>query len=232
MKTFLHAPEKGLGLCLVQAGLILMSIILPGFLIKNPNLSFVLLLTGGWLIWTFAEYAIHRFLMHELVLPGKKSDILNHQRHHQHPHDLKVKAIHRFYVLVIGIGISIIAFKLQNAFTILAGFFLGFLIYNYLHLLLHHPFGALVLPKIQRAHILHHTRYPNRGYSFSTILWDWLFETLPPENAEITEKMKQNFFGLPGLDKKKKDNPRAPIYLQRKSKRCTITFPSPTGVGP
>lgn len=197
MKTFLNSPEKDLGLCLVQASLILLSIIFLGLWIQDPSLSFALLLAGGWLIWTFVEYATHRFLMHELVIPGKKSDILNHQRHHQHPHDIKVKPHHRLVVLIFGIGILAIAFKLQNAFTILAGFFLGFLIYNYLHFLLHHPIGKHILPKIQRANILHHTRYPHRGYSFSTILWDWLFDTLPPKDAVITQKMEQNFFGQP-----------------------------------
>lgn len=195
MKTSRKTPEKELGKCFFQASLILMSINLFGFLVKNPSLSFVILLIGGWLTWTFVEYAIHRFLMHELIVPGAKSDLLNHQRHHQHPNDIKVKPIHRLGVMILGIGLLIIALKVQNAFTILAGFFIGFLIYNYLHYLLHRPLGKILLPKIQKAHILHHTRYPYCGYSFSTILWDWLFDTLPPKDAVVSEKMMENFFG-------------------------------------
>lgn len=195
MKNRIETSSADLGKCFLKASLILTSILFLGFYLENTTLSFILLLSAGWLMWTFVEYSIHRFLMHELIVPGSKSDILNHQHHHQHPHELKVKPIHRLSVLILGIGVFILAFKLQNSFTILAGFIIGFLIYNYLHYLLHLPIGRYFLPKIQKAHILHHTRYPYCGYSFSTILWDWLFDTLPPRDAEVTEKMKENFFG-------------------------------------
>ncbi|MDX5340739.1 MAG: sterol desaturase family protein [Cyclobacteriaceae bacterium] len=217
MKTYLHAPEKELGKCFFQASLILISVIFFGLICENPIASFLILLAGGWLTWTFVEYAIHRFLMHELIIPGKKADILNHQRHHQHPHDLKVKPIHRVGVLLLAMVLLGIALKVQNAFTILAGFFIGFLIYNYLHYILHHPAGKYILPKIQKAHILHHTRYPTCGYSFSTILWDWLFDTLPPGNAVVTEKMRENFFGNSFL-KKKPSSKEQNVSLELKNK--------------
>lgn len=196
MKMYITTPNLALGKCLLLASLILLSVILMGFLVEKTWVSFAFLLSGGWLTWTFLEYVIHRFLMHELIVPGGKSDLLNHQHHHQHPHELRVKPIHRLGVLILGIGVLGLALKFQNHFTLLAGFFIGFLIYNYLHYLLHRPIGQYLLPKIQKAHILHHTRYPHCGYSFSTILWDWLFDTLPPKDAVITEKMKENFFGI------------------------------------
>ena len=60
MKTYLHAPEKELGKCFFQASLILISVIFLGLICENPIASFLILLAGGWLTWTFVEYAIHK----------------------------------------------------------------------------------------------------------------------------------------------------------------------------
>lgn len=157
--------------------------------------TFILFLGAGWFMWTFTEYVIHRFLMHELILPGKKDELFNHQHHHQNPSELIIGWPHRLLIGILGgimMGIAI-AYD-RNSFTFFTGFFIGFLLYNFLHYLLHQPIGKYLLPKVQRAHILHHTRYPDCGYSFSTVFWDWLFDTLPPAKAEISEQMKKNYF--------------------------------------
>lgn len=180
--------------CIVKAGLILSGVFTLGFYFQNTPGYFIFLFLGGWLCWTFVEYGIHRFLMHELIVPGKKDTLFHHQEHHQDPSNLKVGLIHRAIIFILGIIVVWIALKLNSTFSILAGFFTGFLMYNFLHYLLHQPICRFILPNIQRAHILHHTRYPNQGYSFSTILWDWLFDTLAPSHIEVTEKMKQFYF--------------------------------------
>jgi sterol desaturase/sphingolipid hydroxylase (fatty acid hydroxylase superfamily) len=161
---------------------------------ENPFSYFITLLVAGWLLWTFTEYVIHRFLMHELIVPGKKDELFHHHQHHQNPSDLRVTWLHRFLVGILGCLILGTAVYLNNSFTFFAGFIIGFIFYNFLHYLLHRPIGGYLFPKIQRAHILHHTRYPQCGYSFSTILWDWLFDTLPPRGAEVTDQMKKNYF--------------------------------------
>lgn len=185
-KTFLH--------CFLKAALILSGVIALGFYLEDTPGYFILLFSGGWLCWTFVEYGIHRFLMHELIVPGKKDTLFHHQEHHQDPSNLRVGFIHRAIILILGLLVVWVALKFNSTFIILAGFFTGFLMYNFLHYLLHQPVCRYILPNIQRAHILHHTRYPNQGYSFSTILWDWLFNTLAPPNIEVTEKMKQFYF--------------------------------------
>lgn len=182
-------------LCFAQASAMLIAIVLLGYAFPGTLWFFAMLFFGGWLAWTFFEYCIHRFFMHELLVPGAEEKLFNHKRHHQHPHDLVVKPVHRLGILLLSLAVVITALKLNNAFTLFAGFATGFLCYNFLHYVLHQPFGKLLLPQIQRSHILHHTRYPHCGYSFSTSLWDWLFDTLPPKEAVVTPKMEEVFFG-------------------------------------
>lgn len=163
--------------------------------LESSTAIFLTLAGSGWLMWTFVEYSIHRFLMHELIVPGKKDELFHHHQHHQNPSELVVGWPHRIVIGVLGGLILTFAIIYENpGFTFFTGFFIGFLFYNFLHYLLHRPIGKFLLPNVQRAHILHHTRFPNCGYSFSTAFWDWLFDTLPPTEAEITEQMKKNYF--------------------------------------
>lgn len=196
MKTSILNPGKNLVFCILVFLFLESCFIVLKSAIENQVWSFIILFFSGWFSWTFVEYGIHRFLMHELIVPGMKDELFHHHQHHQNPGDLKVKWYHRFLIGMLGIFVILTAIFLNNNFTLLAGFFIGFLLYNLLHYLLHRPVGQYILPKIQRTHILHHNRYPRCGYSFSTIFWDWLFDTLPPKEAEVTEQMKQKYFGL------------------------------------
>jgi hypothetical protein len=194
MQTISKNSPRALQLCLIKAALIFAFILSLGFYTKGTPGYFIFLFLGGWLIWTFLEYLIHRFLMHELLIPGQKDTLFHHHEHHSNPSNLKVNFFHRTFTLLLGIMINWVAWERNSTFTIFAGFFTGFLMYNILHYLLHKPVGKYIFPRIQRAHILHHTRYPNQGYSFSTILWDWLFNTLAPAHVHVTEKMRENYF--------------------------------------
>lgn len=195
MKKPKNSPAKNLIFCSSAFLFFEACLLVIAWALENPAAIFGTLFGAGWLMWTFIEYGVHRFLMHELIVPGEKDELFNHQHHHQNPGELVVGWKHRLLIGVLGVLILSSAIVYQNNyFTFFAGFFLGFLFYNFLHYLLHRPIGKFLLPQVQRAHILHHTRYPHCGYSFSTIIWDWLFDTLPPREAEITDQMKLNYF--------------------------------------
>ena len=195
MKNPKSSPQKNLILCSLAFVFFESCLLLIAISLNHQAGTFLLLLSAGWFMWTFAEYVIHRFLMHELIVPGKKDELFKHHHHHQNPSELVVGWTHRLLIGVLGGLMMALAIVYDRyPFTILTGFFIGFLFYNFLHYLLHRPLGKYLLPKVQRAHILHHTRYPNCGYSFSTIFWDWLFDTLPPTEVEVSEQMKKNYF--------------------------------------
>lgn len=194
MKTSTINPARSIALCVLNTVTLWFCLFLLAFSLRSTVGYFIILLFSGWLSWTFVEYIIHRFILHELMVPGYKENLFNHLDHHQNPMNIKISSFQRSISFILGIGLIWIAWELNNLFTLFAGFFIGFLIYSLIHYILHKPYGRYVLPKIQNAHILHHTMYPNCGYSFSTILWDWMYDTLPPKNAEITEQMRINYF--------------------------------------
>jgi hypothetical protein len=194
MNSSTKNQSTGLKFSFLKTGLILSGVFALALSLKDTSGYFLFLFLGGWLCWTFVEYAVHRFLLHELILPGKRDALFHHHEHHIDPHNIKVSFIHRTITLILGIGIIWLAIRLNSLFSVFAGFFTGFLLYSFLHYLLHQPYCRFILPRIQRAHILHHTTHPGQGYSFSTILWDWLFGTLPPPSVEISEKMKKFYF--------------------------------------
>lgn len=194
MKTINKKPAKTIALCFLNFVTILYCLFLLAYSLRHTPGYFILLFITGWLSWTFVEYFVHRFLMHELIVPGKKDDVFNHQVHHQNPKDLKVSFLHRVIIFILGVVLFWKAIELNNLFTLFAGFFMGFLSFNFIHYVLHQPYGKYFFPKIQNTHILHHTRYPTCGYSFSTILWDWMNDTLPPKNATISDQVRINYF--------------------------------------
>ncbi len=194
MKTISKNPAKTIALCILNTSAILYILILLAYSLTETHGYFIFLFISGWLSWTFVEYFVHRFLMHELIVPGRKDNLFNHHEHHQNPNNIIISFLHRTIIFIIGILLFWSAVELNNLFTLFAGFFIGFISFSFIHYILHQPYGKYILPKIQEAHILHHNRYPNCGYSFSTILWDWLYDTLPPKNAEITEQMRINYF--------------------------------------
>lgn len=194
MKTITNNPTRSIALCVLNTATIIYCLFLLAYSLRDTAGYFIILFLAGWLSWTFVEYFVHRFLMHELIVPGNKENLFNHYEHHQNPKNLKVSFFNRSVIFIVGVGLIWIAWELNNLFTLFAGFFTGFITYNFIHFILHQPYGKYILPRIQEAHILHHTRYPNCGYSFSTILWDWMYDTLPPKRAQVTEQMRINYF--------------------------------------
>jgi sterol desaturase/sphingolipid hydroxylase (fatty acid hydroxylase superfamily) len=171
----------------------------------DTRLIFAFLMLTGWLSWTFTEYALHRFWMHNFFRYGKSNLYDIHLEHHKHPKDMKVNGYHRFLTFSFAIVILAVAIYLNNYFTLFAGFCLGFSFYSFLHYLLHQPWCRYIMPNLQKAHIHHHGKYPDKGFSFSVILWDWLFDTLPPKEAEITDKMLSFYFKKDSRNIQKKE---------------------------
>lgn len=180
--------------CFAAYLLIATALLIFATILTDNRLTFTLLLLTGWLSWTFTEYALHRFWMHNFFRFGKSNLYDIHIEHHKHPKDMKVNGYHRFLTFSFAVIILAIAVYLNNYFTLFAGFCLGFSFYSFLHFVLHQPWCRYIMPNLQKAHIHHHGKYPDKGFSFSVILWDWLFETLPPKEAVITDKMLSFYF--------------------------------------
>ncbi|MGZ3952699.1 MAG: sterol desaturase family protein [Flavisolibacter sp.] len=136
----------------------------------------ILLLTG-WCTWTFIEYILHRFWMHDRDSGSRMSEY--HQYHHTHPTERVITNTHRVLMVAILAMLALVAFYLDNYFTLFVGFCFGTEGYFLMHEMIHLKVGQRLFGKLVRYHIYHHCKYPNTCYGVSVTWWDDLFKTVP-----------------------------------------------------
>lgn len=149
----------------------------------------VLLLTTGWLTWTFFEYMLHRFWMHKKDADSKRPMSERHQHHHLHPTEHRITPLQRVYMLLIVIACCMAGAYLHNYFTFVTGVCIGMAGYMFGHKFLHSKEAGKVFKRLFRYHIYHHCKYPDTCFGISTTLWDDLFGTVPPKTATVSPRV-------------------------------------------
>jgi dihydroceramide fatty acyl 2-hydroxylase len=148
-------------------------------------LEISLLTLGGVLLWTLAEYWLHRKVFHwEPDHPiGRRLHFIIHGVHHEHPNDkLRLVMPPGASVPLAALFFSLfwLVFGLPTAFPLFAGFLLGYLGYDYTHYYVHHYVPKSKLGKqLREQHMRHHFQDHRFGYGVSSPLWDVVFRTLP-----------------------------------------------------
>jgi sterol desaturase/sphingolipid hydroxylase (fatty acid hydroxylase superfamily) len=149
-------------------------------------LGFVL----GLFLWTFTEYAIHRFVFH---FPPRspwqeRVSFLFHGVHHAQP-QMKTRLVmppvvslplalisYGLFYLVAGVLLG----ALNWVSVIFSGFIIGYLAYDMIHYATHHfPMRRGIGKFLKRYHMQHHAKTPNQRYGVSSPLWDIVFRTMP-----------------------------------------------------
>jgi dihydroceramide fatty acyl 2-hydroxylase len=145
---------------------------------------------GGLLVWTWVEYAVHRWLFHARPHShwGRRLLYMAHGMHHERPRDpLRVVTPPP---TSIGVG-TLFYILFVNSFgpawggAFFAGFASGYLCYDLLHYALHHR-GLRHLPGglwLKRWHMRHHFGGEGHGFGVTSPLWDYLCATAPPRHS-------------------------------------------------
>lgn len=120
------------------------------------------LLLGGAIAWTISEYAVHRFVLHDLMLTF-------HNKHHARPHEIIAEPIWKIWAVFAAV-------YLVAGGVILAGGLLAYTWYLFVHHCAHHARTAL--PAALLKHHDGHHRYATRNFGVSTTLWDHVFGTV------------------------------------------------------
>lgn len=147
-------------------------------LIAHP-VRWVLAFAAGFALWTFAEYWIHRSVLHGWYWMGI------HERHHNHPREetnFPIWQIPAYFAVIFGLlWLSFGAYYLA-AF---AGVILGWIGFFVMHHLMHHLEQGEWLPQgvqdwLQDFAIRHnaHHKMTNRNYGITTDFWDRVFGTM------------------------------------------------------
>jgi sterol desaturase/sphingolipid hydroxylase (fatty acid hydroxylase superfamily) len=144
------------------------------------------LMIGGLLVWTLAEYFLHRYVFHWYrdTPFGKRVHFLLHGVHHDFPNDgdrlvmpllTSVPLAFLFYALFYSVFGGA---RLAEPFF--AGFAVGYLAYDGTHYAVHHFKQTSRIGKfVKRHHMLHHHADHSGGFGVSSPLWDLVFGTMP-----------------------------------------------------
>jgi sterol desaturase/sphingolipid hydroxylase (fatty acid hydroxylase superfamily) len=156
----------------------------PAFPVYIPLGFFI-----GLFLWTFAEYTLHRFLFHHHPTTARQERIffLFHGVHHAQPQD-KTRLVMPFPVSIpmaavfFGLFYLILAVWLKSpqwVAPLLAGFLIGYLIYDLTHYATHHfPMRSGYARYLKRYHMQHHYKDPDTRFGVSSPAWDWVFGTM------------------------------------------------------
>lgn len=146
-----------------------------------------LLLATGAFLWTFFEYMLHRFAMHELKGKGMAS------REHLNHHADKDSILEKWFlswsgVLLVGFGIW---GYLLGSYTVSFGWIFGYALYDGLHWRAHRraPRGRYDR-WLRRHHFFHHFSQPMKNHGVTTPLWDKVFGTyVEPGVIKVPRRM-------------------------------------------
>lgn len=146
----------------------------------------------AFFFWTLAEYLLHRYLFHWVTESEtvRRMHYLMHGVHHDYPTDtdrLLMPPAPGLILASLLFGITYVVFYILGfahlSWAFFAGFFFGYLMYSFIHYSIHKFKPPTFLKSIWIHHHLHHHRYPDRAFGVSTLFWDRIFNSLPPENA-------------------------------------------------
>jgi sterol desaturase/sphingolipid hydroxylase (fatty acid hydroxylase superfamily) len=137
------------------------------------------------LTWTLTEYFSHRYLFHTIFpLPfglGPRFQFLIHGVHHAYPNDplrLVMPPLLSVPSMLIASTIIRLLFGASFAWPVLAGFMVGYGIYDWVHYWTHYGQPKSDFAKqVKRLHMLHHFRDAEKGFGVHAIWWDYVFGT-------------------------------------------------------
>ncbi len=143
----------------------------------------------GLVLWTLAEYVLHRFLFHFTPRTPwqERVSFLFHGVHHAQPM-VKTRLV---MPPVVSIPLALLFYGL---FTLVfgglgighwiaptfAGFGLGYVLYDMTHYSLHHfKLRWGYFNTIRLHHMRHHGQTPNQRFGVTNVVWDRVFGTYP-----------------------------------------------------
>ena len=146
--------------------------------------SFLLALLWGAVLWTIAEYVIHRwaFHIHPRSRIGQRLHFLVHGIHHAYPRDSTRLVMPPLVSLPLA-GMFYVVFELLFApyhRSVWTGFVSGYVAYDMIHYAIHHRNMTSRLGRyLKRHHMHHHFVNPDRAFGVSNPIWDSIFATKP-----------------------------------------------------
>jgi len=153
------------------------------FVMHAGALTFAGFFLLGILVWSFAEYILHRFVFHFVPKSGwgLRMHFIFHGVHHDYPNDrlrlvmppsVSIPLAFLFYFLFS------LFLSTPQLYSFFPGFVTGYLFYDIGHYAMHHyNFKSGLMKKMKKHHMLHHYADADKGYGVSSVLWDKVFRS-------------------------------------------------------
>lgn len=139
---------------------------------------------SGFVVWTLAEYSMHRWAFHFERPSNKVVSSIHHAlhgHHHDHPRDNKrlfMPPVPATILLLVFFGLFYL-FLGSKAYAFLPGFEFGYLLYSILHYCIHTYTPPKRLKFLWVHHTMHHYQQEDKALGVSTRFWDKVFGTMP-----------------------------------------------------
>jgi len=176
---------------IIVYGLSISLLIVYAFIKVNISLfEMIILFSMGMLIWTLAEYLLHRFLFHwvndsQVV---QRFHFVMHGSHHEYPKDNSRLLMPPVPGLIMATFLFCIFYSIFSIFQLswltygfFAGFFTGYLMYSFVHRAIHTKKPPKRFKHLWLHHNKHHFKYPHKAFGVSNRFWDRIFGTMPPK---------------------------------------------------
>jgi sterol desaturase/sphingolipid hydroxylase (fatty acid hydroxylase superfamily) len=143
----------------------------------------LVLAAAGYLLWTLFEYWLHRIVFHFEPEDGIGARLhwMIHGVHHDHPNDPLRLVMPPGASVPLAAGVIALLYLAAGSLHapgLVAGFFVGYLIYDEMHYALHHHVPKSRVGKwLRELHMRHHFQDDRHGFGISAPYWDIVFRT-------------------------------------------------------
>lgn len=178
---------------IIVYGMVVLLLIYNAIFIKEiPVIRFVGIFVAALFFWTLVEYLLHRYLFHWISenKSVQRFHFILHGYHHLYPKDeerMLMPPVPGLIMATMLFFIFYMVFALFNSplytWAFFPGFFLGYLLYSFLHRATHVVKPPKRFKYLWRHHSLHHYKFPDKAFGVSNTLWDRVFGTMPSKNS-------------------------------------------------
>lgn len=151
-----------------------------------PVISGLLTFLVAFLLFTLAEYLVHRYVYHSIQLKKMESWLyVVHEIHHTRPRDEKRLTLPLILAIIVGSILYLIFWLIMGQLVMFffPGFLAGYASYLCVHFIIHtQNFKNPVFIYLWKHHSVHHFKDDEKAYGVSSPLWDFVFGTLPTKD--------------------------------------------------
>ena len=153
------------------------------FIFNIEFIKLVSLIALGIIVWSLAEYFLHRFVFHYVPDSklGQRMHFIFHGVHHDYPSDSKRLVMPPSASLPLAVIFYFLFYVVVGKIYVapfMAGFLTGYLFYDITHYAVHHfNMHNKFWLAIKNHHMKHHYQDPAKGFGVSSPLWDKIIGT-------------------------------------------------------